>query len=126
MRRWNSDGLATTEVSLLVGVMLLLVWVPVQLALREHAAQAATGAARHAVSVAQTRGATSDAGTAAAESFLAQTGNLDDITVTVTRTTETVTAEVRGVAPRLVPGLNLEIGVRSSGPVERFIPGSGP
>ena len=44
------------------------------------------------------------------------------MTVTVTRQPGTVTAEVHGDAPRLVPGFAWTVTARSAAPVERFIP----
>lgn len=120
----NDAGLTTTEWSMLTGVVLLLILMPIQLAFREHAFQVAQGAARQAVAVAQTRGASDADGVAAAESFLAAAGNLGHHSVVVTRTVDSVTAEVTGLAPGFVPFVDLEIAARASGPLERFIAGS--
>ena len=38
------------------------------------------------------------------------------------RSPTTVTAEVRGEAPQLVPGFTWSVAARSEAPVERFIP----
>lgn len=61
-------------------------------------------------------------GEAAAASYLAQSGNLENITVTVDRQPTVVVAEVRGDAPQLVPGFAWSVAARSEAPVERFIP----
>ena len=56
------------------------------------------------------------------ERFLAATGNLTETKITVTRDTETVTAEVTGRAARLLPGFAWSVTARAQAPVERFIP----
>ena len=59
---------------------------------------------------------------AAAEWFLDVAGNITEPQVTVTRTVDTVTVEVTGRAPRLLPGFDWEVTARAVAPVERFIP----
>ncbi len=58
----------------------------------------------------------------AARPYVDKSGNLTDVNVIVTRRTDLVTVEVRGNAPRLVPGLEWSVAARSAAPVERLIP----
>ena len=121
-RRTGEEGLTSTELAVVMPVLIALVLVPFQIALWWHAHQVADGAAREAVDAAQVVTATDDDGIRAAEWFLDAAGNLTDPQVTVTRTAETVTVEITGQAPRLIPGLDWQVTARAAGPTERFIP----
>ena len=116
------EGLTSTELAVIMPVLIALVLVPFQIALWWHAHQIADAAAREAVDAAQVAGAGEEDGIRAAEWFLDAAGNITEAQVTVTRTTETVSVEVTGRAPRLVPGFDWQVTARAAGPIERFIP----
>lgn len=122
-RRLHGDtGMTTSQVAILFPAVLLWLMLIVQYGLWWHAKQVANAAAAEAVDVAQIPTASTASGETAARDFLAQSGNLSDIAVTVERTPALVTVEVTGRAPRLVPGFTWSVTARSQGPVERFIP----
>mgnify|MGYP000851738165 CR=1 FL=1 len=114
----------TIQVAILFPAVLFWIVLIVQYGLWWHAKQVANAAAAEAVDAAQVSSGTARDGEDAAASYLAQSGNLDDITITVSREPTTVTVEVHGDAPRLVPGIEWSVTARSSAPVERFIPES--
>lgn len=118
----SERGLTSTELAVVMPVLIALVLVPFQVALWWHARQVADAAATEAVDAAQIVDATEADGVRAAEWLLEAAGNLVDPQVTVNRTPETVTVEVTGRAPRLLPGFDWEVTAISSGPIERFIP----
>ena len=118
----DEKGLTSTELAVLMPVLIALVLVPFQVALWWHAHQIADAAAREAVDAAQVVTATADDGIRAAEWFLDTAGNITDAEVTVTRTVDTVSVEVTGRAPRLVPGFDWQVAAHATGPIERFIP----
>jgi len=118
----EEQGLTSTELAVLMPVLIALVLVPFQVALWWHAHQIADAAAREAVDAAQVITATEDDGMRAAEWFLDAAGNIVDAEVTVTRTADTVSVDVTGRAPRLVPGFDWRVTAYAAGPVERFIP----
>lgn len=118
----NEGGLTSTELAVLMPVLIVLVLVPFQVALWWHAHQIADAAAREAVDATQVATATEDDGVRAAEWFLDAAGNIAEPEVTVTRTAQEVSVEVTGRAPRLVPGLDWAVSAYATGPVERFIP----
>ena len=120
--RRSEAGLTSTEVAVLMPVVIALVLMPFQIGLWWHAQQVAAAAAREAVDAAQVDGATEADGAAAAHRFLDAAGNLSEPTVTVTRATDTVTVEVTGRAPRLLPGFDWRVTAHAEAPVERFIP----
>lgn len=120
--RRAESGLTSTELAVLMPVVIALILVPFQVGLLWHAKQIADSAAREAVDAAQVEDATEADGVAAAQRFLDAAGNLTEATVTVTRDVDTVTAEVTGRAPRLVPGLDWRVTARAVGSIERFIP----
>lgn len=117
----REDGSSTTELVLLMPVVLLLVMLVVQFGLWMHARQVVLSAAQEALSVAQQMSAASDAGKDRAEEFLAQAGGIRDPAVVVSRDTTTATASVTGVTPAVVPGLNLGVSAVVAGPLERFV-----
>ena len=121
-RSTDQRGLTSTELAVLMPVLIALVLVPFQVALWWHANQIVDAAAREAVDAAQVVTATADDGMRAAEWFLNAAGNITNPQVTVTRTVDTVTVEVTGRAPRLVPGFDWQVAGHATGPIERFIP----
>jgi Flp pilus assembly protein TadG len=121
-KRRGETGLTSTELAVVMPVLIALVLVPFQVGLWWHARQIADAAAREAVDAAQVATATEADGKRAAQWFLDAAGNITEPEVTVTRTTETVTVEVTGRAPRLLPGFDWAVTARAVGQVERFIP----
>ena len=118
----DERGLTTIQVAILFPVVLFWIMLIVQYGLWWHAKQVANAAAAEAVDAAQVSSASARDGEDAAASYLAQSGNLDNITITVSREPTVVTVEVRGDAPQLVPGFEWSVTARSTAPVERFIP----
>lgn len=123
VRRLREErGMTTSQVAILFPAVLFWLMLIVQYGLWWHAKQVANAAAAEAVDAAQVESATAADGEAAAGRYLAQSGNLTNVTVTVERQPATVTAEVRGDAPQLVVGFSWSVTARSEAPVERFIP----
>ena len=120
--RATENGLTSTELAVVMPVIIALVLVPFQVALWWHAGQVAEAAAREALDAAQVVTATEDDGIEAAEWFLDAAGNITDPEVSVTRTADTVTVDVTGRAPRILPGFDWQVSAHAFGPVERFIP----
>ena len=114
--------MTTIQVAILFPAVLFWTMLIVQYGLWWHTKQVANAAAAEAVDAAQTSTGTARDGQDAANAYLDQAGNLDHRTVTVERNPATVTAEVRGTSPRLVPGFSWSVTARSAAPVERFIP----
>lgn len=122
-RRGRDDrGLTTVELTIVAPLLFWWLMLIVQYGLWWHAKQVANAAAAEAVDVAQTPDGTAGDGDAAARDFLAESGNLRNVAVTVDRGTEVVTVQVQGDAPRLVPGWSWGVTARSQAPVERFVP----
>jgi len=120
--RRRDEGLTSTELAVVMPVLIALVLVPFQVGLWWHAHQVAHAAAREAVDAAQVADATEDDGIRAAEWFLDAAGNVTDPQVSISRTVDTVTVQVTGRAPRLLPGFDWQVTAEAAGPVERFIP----
>ncbi len=118
----DERGMTTIQVAILFPVVLFWIMLIVQYGLWWHAKQVANAAAAEAVDAAQVSTGSARDGEDAAASYLAQSGNLDNIAVTVSREPTVVTVEVRGDAPQLVPGFEWSVTARSTAPVERFIP----
>lgn len=121
-RQRDERGMSTIQVAILFPVVLFWIMLIVQYGLWWHAKQVANAAAAEAVDAAQVSTGTARDGEDAAASFLAQSGNLGNATITVAREPATVTAEVHGDAPQLVLGVEWSVTARSTAPVERFIP----
>lgn len=123
MRRLKGDeGLTATQLAVVMPALLFWIMLIVQYGLWFHAKQVASAAAAEAVDAAQTPEGTPEAGHDAAASFLAQSGNLDEIQIAVDRGAELVTVEVTGNAPQLVPGFSWSVTATAQSPVERFVP----
>lgn len=118
----DERGVTAIQVAVLFPAVLFWIMLIVQYGLWWHAKQVANAAAAEAVDAAQVANGTARDGEDAAGSFLAHSGNLHSITVTVSREPAMVTAEVRGEAPQLVPGFAWSVAARSAAPVERFVP----
>ena len=120
----GESGASTLAVVLVVPAVLFMTSAVAQLVVYYHASNLATAAAQEATRTAQLLTGTSAAGQAAGEDFLAQAGpNLVLAPqVNVVRGPDTVTSEVTGQAPRVIPGMSITIRARSAGPVEIFEP----
>jgi len=116
--------MTSSQVAVLFPAVLFWLMLIVQYGLWWHAKQVANAAAAEAVDAAQVVPGTGRDGEAAARSYLDQVGNLDAVTVVVVREPTTVSAEVTGSAPQLVPGFAWSVTARSVGPVEQFRPSS--
>ncbi|MGH9030545.1 MAG: TadE/TadG family type IV pilus assembly protein [Acidimicrobiia bacterium] len=114
--------MTTTQVTILMPVLLFWIMLIVQYGLWYHAKQVANAAAAEAVDAAQTPAGTAALGERAAHDFLTSSGNLSAPVVSVERDLDRVVAEVRGDAPRLVPGFSWSVTGRVEAPVERFVP----
>ena len=113
--------MSTSEVAILFPAVLFFLMLIVQYGLWWHGKQLADAAAAEAAAATRVPTGTEDAGTAAAEAFLAEAGNLTDITVTIDREPDVVTVTVTGRAPQLVPGYAWAVTARSVVPVEQFL-----
>ena len=87
-QRQGEAGLTSTELAVVMPVLIALILVSFQVALWWHAKQVADGAAREALDAAQVETATEAAGEAAARRFLNVAGNIAAPQVSVTRSTE--------------------------------------
>lgn len=117
----DERGMTTIQVAILFPAVLFWIMLIVQYGLWWHAKQVANAAAAEAVDAAQVANGTARDGEDTAASYLSQSGNLSNVTITVTREPTMVTAEVHGDAPRLVPGFEWSVTARSVAPVERFV-----
>jgi len=118
----GQSGVTSLSVVLVVPAVLLMTSAVAQMVVYYHASNLATAAAEEAAREAQLMGGTADAGRIRGEDFVASAGpNLIlDAQVSVTRGTDTVTAEVTGQAPQVIPGVSMTIRARSTGPTERY------
>lgn len=109
------------EAAVVIGAVLLLVMGAVQVGLAYHTVQRANATAARAVAAAQASGGNVAAGEEAAAAHLAG-APLNEPSVSVTRSSDVVSATVSASVPRLVPGLSWRITRRAEGQTERFIP----
>lgn len=124
-RRCSGEaGVTSTEVAIVMPVMLIVVMMVFQVALFWHAKQAADTAAEEAVDAAQVASATEADGYAGADTILSQAGNLRDVQVTVTRdpASGVVTATVTGRAPSIIPFGSWTVAAQAQGSIERYVP----
>jgi Flp pilus assembly protein TadG len=117
----HEAGSSTTELVLLMPVVLLLIMLIVQFGLWLHAQQIAAAAAQEGLVAAQAEFGTSAAGRDRATSFLTEAGGLRQVRVESERDATSVRVEVAGVTPAVIPGMALAVGAVAQGPVERFV-----
>ena len=120
-RTRGEGGVTSTELAVVMPVLIVLVLMPMQFALWWHGKQAADTAAEECVEAAQVIGADIAAdGVAGAQAILSQAGNLRDVTTNVTPTADSVICEVRGTLNYSIIG-TYSVYSRAEGPLERFI-----
>lgn len=117
--RDDDSGVVSTELTIVVPLLVWWLMLIVQFGLWWHGKQVADAAAAEAVDVAQTPDGTAADGEAAALSLLDASGNLAGVSVSVDRGVDVVTAEVQGDAPQLIPGWGWGVTARSQAAVER-------
>lgn len=120
-RASGDAGMSTSQVAILFPAVLVWLLLIVQYGLWWNAKQVADAATAEAVAAAQTPAGTDADGHDAAQRFLDQAGNLSDVTITVERGPNTVTATITGHAPQLIPGLAWTVMSRSTSPVEEYL-----
>ena len=121
-RARREDGQATTEVVLIVPVLLFVLLMVLQFGVWYHAQHVATAAAQEGVRAARLEGGTADAGHRRATEFLASAGPtvVTGPVVTASRDADRATVEIAGRAATVVPGISLPVRAVAAGPVERF------
>ena len=102
-------------------VLLLSIMLVVQTGLWFHARQVVEAAAQEALEAAQAEMASADDGTRAGEGFLADAGGVRDAAVDVVRDAATVSVDVRGTAPNVLPLTVWQVRAAVSGEIERFV-----
>lgn len=107
--------------TVITAAVLGLFFLVVQAGLWFNARQVAGGAARHALDAARVEAGTAGQGEAVAEQWLTQVDSLQDATVSVSRSADTVTVTVTGSAWSPQPFFDPPITVTVSAPVERVI-----
>lgn len=120
-RAAQTEGSVSTELVLLMPAILTMVLLIVQFGVWLHARQVVAAAAQEGLAAAQTYAGSQTSGSQRAETFLADIGGVDATHVTATRDVDVARVEVRGVAPTVVPGLQLPVTAVAQGPVERFV-----
>ena len=118
--RWDDRGEIAANTAIFVLVILLL-FVVLQFGLWFYGREVAAAAAQHAVDAARVENGSAAMGEATANQYLGQVGGLPDATVSVTRTSETVTATVHGQAVSIVGFIDPPITVTVTAPVERVV-----
>jgi Flp pilus assembly protein TadG len=118
----REQGAATAELVVATPLLLLMLLVVVQFAVWLHAVHIAQAGADQALAAARTRGGTTAAGQAQADTVLSQLGAgvLHDALAVVTATGTQVRVEVSGNAEAVVPGMHLPVRVVAAGPVENW------
>ena len=122
VRRVHDErGELTLQLAVLFPVLILFVYLSVQVGLWWHAGQIADAAVAEAVESAQVEGATDADGADAAVWFLSQAGYMQDVTIQVGRTADTVTATVTGDAYQIIPIGSWPVSASATGPLEQTV-----
>jgi Flp pilus assembly protein TadG len=120
----GDGGFSAVELVITMPLLLLLVMMPIQFALWQHAKRVAHVAAQEGARAAREHDGTAEAGQARANAFLDKLGPtiISDRTVAVQRDSTAVTVRVQGRAVSVLPFLGLRVDEGATGPVERFVP----
>ncbi|MFF1736870.1 TadE/TadG family type IV pilus assembly protein [Streptomyces sp. NPDC058247] len=121
-KRPADRGAASTELVLVVPLLMTLLLLIVQFALAMHAQHIAQTAASRALAAARAQDSTAAAGNARAVATLRLLGGavLKHPTVKVSRSTESVVTHVEGEVVAVVPGLHLRVSGNAAGPTEKW------
>ena len=118
----DERGEATTEIVLIVPVLMLFVLLVIQFGLWYHANHVAEAAAQEGVRGARVDDGSAEAGRVRALGFM--TANAPSLVegtiVTASRTEEVARVEVRGTLLSIVPGVTLPVHAEAQSPSERF------
>jgi len=123
-RLCNDRGSASTELVIVMPLLLLLVLASVHVGLWFHARHVVDAAAQEGARAARAADATDTDGERRARQMLDTLGStaVTDRTVTVSRDARFVTVTITGNAPPIVPGLVLPVSATSTSPIEAFRP----
>ena len=117
-------GSVSVELVLATPLLLMMLLVIVQFALWSHATHIAQAAASQGLATCRVQGATAEAGRAGAQRVLDELGRgpLTDTSITSSRSAESASVVVTGVASSVIPFLRLPVHAQALGPLERFVP----
>lgn len=118
----DDSGAVTTEFVLLYGVLLALVMSVIHFGLVFNASLAVADAADSVLEAVQVDGGSPAVATALARAVVGDERLVRNLSVDVAVQSGEVMVAVSASAPRIVPGLPIEVSHRVRGPVERFIP----
>jgi Flp pilus assembly protein TadG len=118
----NDTGSASTELVIVMPLLLLLVLASVHVGLWFHARHLVNAAAQEGARAARATGANDDDGYQRADQMLHDlgSGSVTVPVVTVTRNAHTVTVTVSGQSPAVIPGLTVPVSATSTSPIEEF------
>jgi len=122
----GDKGAVTTELVIVMPLLLTLVLLLAQATVWWHAVHIAQATASHALAATRAQDGTPADGRTDVEQVLHQLGHgtLRDVRITVTRTADQADVRITGTAASVVPFLHLPVHVSASGPTERFRPAS--
>lgn len=117
----DESGISSTEMAVVMPVLIALVLMPIQFALWWHGEQAADTAVEEALDAAQVVGASEADGVAGARAILDRAGNLKNINIDVQINGNVVIVEIRAEAGyQIIPG-SWGVYARAEGRVEEFL-----
>ena len=120
-RRMQDDRGEIAADTAIFAAVVLLVFFCMQFGLWFYGRQVAGSAAQHALDAARVESGTAGAGEVTGHEFLDQVGGLDEATVSVARTDETVTATVSGEPVSILGFFHVGVTATVTGPVERIV-----
>ena len=118
----DEAGVTSTELAVLMPVLIVLVLLPMQFALWWHAKQSADTAAEECVEAAQVIGAdVAGDGVNGARTILSQAGNLTNVVITPVASADTITCTITGDLNYAIINVGFSVTARAEGPIEEFI-----
>ena len=125
--RRDQRGTVAMEFLLVVSMLIVVFLLMLQYAVRAHAHRVASAAAEEGLAAATSYQGTAADGRRVAADYLRRLGSaLNGPSIDARRGGTSATVTVAGNVDQLVPFLAVRVRVRVEGPVERFVPSSGP
>lgn len=119
----DERGFETAETAIVLPVLLVMILGLIQGALWYHGSNLTQAAATNAYEAARLYEATTADGITAGNTTASQAGGmLTNVTVTVTRNGNEITATVTATTPSIIPGANTTVTKTITGPIERWVP----
>ncbi|WP_310961354.1 TadE/TadG family type IV pilus assembly protein [Nocardioides terrisoli] len=123
----DQSGAVAIEFMLVIGMLILVLLLMLQYALRSYAQHIATAAAEQGLAAASAYDGSASRARAVTRDYLTHLGpGIDNTGVSVTRSPDRASITITGRTQEFIPFLPVRVRVHLEGPVEHFVPAAQP